>query len=801
MTGIWRDIRYAVRSLSQAPGFTSVVILVLGVGIGANVAMFGILHSTLIRPLPYEKSDQLVLGRATFDGRMGSWASAWDYWDFRDQSSSFQELAAFRGFPENNTITGGERPERISSLVVSINLFPALGVDPQLGRGFNPDEAVRGAPNVVMISHGFWQRRFGAAPDVIGGTLNVDEIPHTIVGVMPAGFQFYYDVDAWRPMRPDDQWVADRENNNWLIAGRLKDDVPIEEAQGEVDVIAAQLAAKYPEANSGKGLGLMSLQDALVEHHRQGLLLLMGAVMLVLLIACGNVAGLFLARGSIRRTEMSVRNALGASSSHVLRQLLVESLVVSVVAGAVGTVLALWLYDVLVKLMPAGLSGLAEASLSITMLAFALGVSLLVGLLSGVVPAMRAARGDLSEGLKSGGRATDAVGARFRSGLVAAQVAITVALLIGAGLLIRSFNSLIRVDPGFETENLLTAEIGLTWPKYRDQDRRIQFFGSLVDKVGAIPGVESVAIIDRLPILNVGGNEYVYNAEFPPLDPADRRSSNLRAVYPGYFEAMGIRTLSGRTISETDALGATPVFVISQNMAREYFPGEDPIGKRLVVDFDPPVTLEVVGVVDDVRQGALTEEPFRAMYASYLQLPYYTMRVALRTAVEPNSLARAFREAVWSLDADIPLDDLVTMEEVIGRSVSGWKVRALALTLFAALALILAAVGLYAVLAYYVAGRRHEIGIRMALGASSGDVVELVLKRGLALVAIGLVLGAAGSLALTRLLRDMLFQVEPTDLTTYVAVAFVFLIVGTVACLLPAWRALRVDPMSALQSE
>ncbi len=801
MAGIWRDIRYAMRSLSQAPGFATVVILVLGVGIGANVAMFGIIHSTLIRPLPYAGSEQLVLARATFDGTMGSWVSAWDYWDYRDKSSSFQRLAAFRGFPENSTITGGERPERISNLTVSINLFATLAVQPQLGRVFNPDEAVAGAPPVVVISHGLWQRRFGGAPDAVGGSLIIDGIGHVIVGVMPPGFRFYHDVEAWRPMRPDDEWIADRENHNWLAVGRLKEGVSIEEAQTEVDVISAQLEARYPSSNTGKGLGLVSLQDALVEHHRQGLLLLMGAVVLVLLIACGNVAGLFLARGSVRRTEISVRSALGASGIHVVRQLLVESLVVAVAAGLAGTVLALWVHDVLVRFMPEEVVGLVRPGISTAMLVFALAVSLLAGLLSGVVPALRAARSDLVEGLKAGVRTTDAGGARFRTGLVVVQVAATVVLLIGAGLLIRSLNGLMRVDPGFDARNLLTAEIGLPWPKYEDAERRIQFFASLVEQVGALPGVEDVALINQLPILNVGGNEFVYNRERPPLSPSDRRSSNLRVVYPGYFKAMSIPLLAGRAISPTDVRSAPPVFVISQNMADEFFPGEDPIGKQLVLDFDPPVTLEVVGVVEDVRQGAIDVEPWRAMYASYLQIPYYTMRMAVRTAVEPGSISATLREVVWSLDPDIPLDELVTMDAIIARSVSGWRVRALALTLFSALALILAAVGLYAVLAYYVARRNHEIGIRVALGASGEDVLGLVLKRGIALVATGLGLGLAGSLALTRLLQGMLFEVEPTDLATYAGVAVLFLLIGTVACLLPAWRALRVDPMIALQAE
>jgi putative ABC transport system permease protein len=797
--GLWQDIRYGARALLRAPGFTVVVVLILAVGIGANVTMFSIMEMVMIRPLPYAEPERLVLARATFDGFVNQTASAPDYWDYRDFSTSFEHFAAFWGFTRSHTITGGDRPERVSGIIASIDLFPALGVDPTLGRQFLPAEAAANGPPVVIISHRYWIRRYGGSSDAIGSTLVLDGEPYEIVGVMPAGFSFRFnDVDVWRPMRPDSDFIGARRFHNWTMLGRLEPGVSIEQAQAEVDVISAQLEAEYPDSNRGKGLLLTPLQEALVEGYRQNLLLVMGAVALVLLIACGNVAGLLLARGSTRRSELSVRSALGASGARLARLLVTESLVMALAGGVLGTMLAVWLQGAFLQLLSVR-PGVGVAGLPV--LLFALAISLVTGLLFGVMPAIRAARDDLWADLRAGVRTTDAGGTRFRSGLVVAQVAVSVVLLVGAGLLVRSFERVTGIDPGFETHNLLTAEIRLPGSDYAEAERRVQFYSGLVENVRAIPGVEDVALASQLPFRDPGNNIYVWAADNPPLDPADVLSAFTRTVYPGYFEAMEIPLLAGRGIAETDASGAPLVMVISQAMADTLFPGQDPIGGQVVVDVGGEVTLEVVGVVGNIKMGSLLGSRLMAFYVSYRQQPMLTMRVAVRTAVRPETVTGALREAVWSLDRNIPVADVATMDGLVSRTLATRRVRTVALIVFSGVAVLLATVGLYGVLAYYVSRRFHEIGVRVALGAAGSDIVELVLKRGVVLVASGLVLGLLGAWGVTRLIEELLYQVEPTDPLTFVLVSVFFALVAVVACLLPAWRALRVDPLIALQAE
>ncbi|MGD2217049.1 MAG: ABC transporter permease [Gemmatimonadales bacterium] len=799
--GLWQDIRHGARSLVRAPGFSVVVVLILAVGIGANVAMFSIMEMTMIRPLPYPEPERLVLGRATFNGNVNQTASAPDYWDYRDLSTSFEQLAAFWGFTRSHTITGGDRPERVSGIIASIDLFPALGIEPTVGRNFLPAEAtVNGSP-VVIVSHRYWMRRYGGSPDAIGSTLVLDGLSYEIVGVMPAGFSFYFnDVDVWRPMRPDSDYIGARRFHNWTMLGRLEPGVSIEQAQAEVDVISAQLEAEYPDSNRGKALLLTPLQGALVEGYRQNLLLVMGAVALVLLIACGNVAGLLLARGSTRRSELSVRSALGASGARLARLLVAESLVMAVAGGVLGTLIAVWLQGAFLQLLAIE-PGAVGTGVPIPVLLFALAVSLFTGLLAGVAPAIRASRDDLWADLKSGVRTTDAGGTRFRSGLVVAQVAVSVVLLVGAGLLIRSFDRVTGIDPGFETRNLLTAEIRLPATGYAEGERRVQFYTRLAENVRAIPGVEDVALASQLPFRDPGNNIYIWAADNPPLDPADVLSAYTRTVYPGYFEAMGMPLLTGRGIAQTDGGGAPPVMVISQAMADTLFPGQDPVGRQVVVDFGREVSIEVVGVVGNVKMNTLLTSRLMAFYTSYLQMPMLTMRVAVRTTVRPEAVSRALRQAVWSLDRNIPVADLATMDGLISRTLSTRRIRTVALILFAGVAMLLATVGLYGVLAYYVTRRFHEIGIRVALGAAGSDIVELVLRRGIVLVTVGLVLGLLGAWGMTRLIEELLYQVEPTDPLTFVLVSVFFALVAVLACLLPAWRALRVDPLIALQAE
>jgi len=799
MVGIWQDIRHGIRALFKTRGLTAVIILILTVGIGANVAMFSVIDVALIRPLPYPEPDRLVLARTTFEGSVRQWVSALDYWDYRDLATSFEQLAAFSGIPRDVTVTGVDEPERASGLVVSREFLPALGVRPLMGRGFSADDEVEAAPRVAILSYGYWQRRLGGAPDVVGRTLTVNGFPMEVVGVLPAGFRFRLDAEIWLPMRADDPYIAERGKTNWTVVGLLAPGVLIAQAQSEVSVIAAQLADQYPDSNRGIGLVLTNLQEAWSENYRESLFMLQAAVALVLLIACGNVAGLLLARGSTRRTELSVRGALGASGRRIARQLLSESLLMAGAAGLLGVLVAEWLKPLLLQLTSVEGSAVQGSGLSPTVLVFVLVVSALTGLIFGTLPALRASRGDLAQELKSHGRTTDRGGNRFRSGLVVAQVAASIMLLAGAGLLIRSLASLMSEDLGFDTADLVTGEIQLPRNKYVDAERRTQFYTELARTLQAVPGVESVGLISQLPIRQPGNNEPVYDTEDPPVGLVEARTAYFRAVRPGYFEAMRVPLLAGRDIEPTDDAGSPLVFVVNQAFADSILRGRDPIGRQVVLDYEN--TFEVVGVVGDVIIGGLGDHRFPAAYGSYAQIPYFDMGLAVRTFGEPESLAKALRAAVWRLDLDIADPELVTMDALLSRSQFRRRVRTVALAVFAGVAVLLAVVGLYGVLVQSVMERRREIGVRVAVGATPRDITQMVLRRGFALVASGIGIGLVGAIATSRLLEQMLYRIEPTDPATFVLVSVLFLAVASVACLLPAWRATRVDPVTVLQTE
>ena len=799
MAGIWQDIRHGNRSLLKTPGFTLVAILILTIGIGANVSMFGVMDAALIRALPYPEPDRLVAARTTFEGQFRTWVSARDYWDYRNGATSFDQLAAYSGFPRHVTVTGVDQPERISALVVSREFFPALRARPAMGRGFAGADQLATAAPVTILSYGYWQRRLGGAPDVLGRTLTVDGAPTEVIGVMPAGFHFRQGAEIWLPMREDDPFIAERGKTNWSVIGRLAPGVSIAQAQAEVDVISARLADQYPDSNRGIGLGLTNLQEAWSENYRESLFMLQAAVALVLLIACGNVAGLQLARGSTRRGELSMRAALGASGGRIVRQLLTESLLLAGIAGLLGILLAEWLRPLLLQLTLPEASAALESSFSTTIVVFVLVVSGLTGLAFGTLPALRASRGNPAQDIKSAVRTTDRSGARFRSGLVVVQVAVSVILLVGAGLLIRSLARLMSEDLGFDRERLLTAEIQLPRREYQDFERRIQFYANLVSVLRALPGVESVGLISQIPVRQPGNNEPVHDAEDPPLGLVESRSAHFRAVLPGYFEAMRIPLHAGRDIQPTDGVGSQPVFVVNQAFADSILRGRDPIGRQVVLDYE--TNFEVVGVVGDVVMGGLGGSRFPAMYGSYAQIPYVDMGLVLRASIPPQTVAAAVRDAIWELEPDIPDPELVTMETILADMQASRRVRTVALAIFAGVALLLALVGLYGVLAQSVVERRREIGVRMALGAEPRDVTAMVLKHGLRLVASGIGVGLVGAVAATQLLERMLFGVEPTDPATLVVVSLLFAVVALVACLLPAWRAVRLDPVAVLQAE
>ena len=804
MEGLIQDFRYAVRGLFKSRGFSAVVLLTLTVGIGATVAMYSVLDAALGRALPFPEPDQLVLGRATFGGNVNPFASFPDYLDYRDQNQSFKELGAMPGFPLEVTVTGTEEPERVPMGLATGNLFTALGVQPYLGRTFSPEESAPGGDPALILSYGYWQRRFGGSPDVLEQNVIVNGTPIPVVGVMPANFHLMFDNEGWIPAADGGPMTGIRRYHNWIMVGRLKAGVTVEEAQAEMDVISAQLEEAYPDSNQDKALRLDGLHEALVEGYRQNLFILMGAIGLVLLIACGNVASLLMARGSSRTAEMAVRSALGAGRVRLIRQLLTESVLLALGAGVLGVIAAFWLQDLILGFASMESLGLREVGVSGSMLGFALLLSLGTALLFGVAPALATVRPNPAEELKEGTRgSTSGGGARLRSGLVVLQVALSVILLIGSGLLIRSFARLSGIDPGFQTENLLTATVSLPSSEYQDRESRIQFFRELRESIEGIPGVQSVALADRLPIRDPGNNVGLWSPERPPTTNADLNYAFQRSVMPGYFQGMSIPLVAGRDFDNTDLADAPRVIILNQTAADTIFPGESALGRQVAVDQggDEPTLLEVIGVVADHRLTSLGNSSRLAMFFPHAQRTTGSLNLAIQTLGSPTALVRPVQDRLWAMNRNIPLANVSTMEEVLAESISDSRSITTVLGMFSAVALFLAAVGLYGVLAYFVTKRVHEIGIRVALGAPGRRVIQLVLGRGLQLVGIGLVLGIGGAIGLTRLLDNLLFQTTATDPVTFTGVGIFFALVGLIACMIPAWRALRIDPIVAFRAE
>ena len=804
MTELLTDLRYALRSLSKSPGFTVVVVLTLALGIGANVAMFSITDAVLLRGLPYPEAGHLTVGRTTYGSQIAWNVSSEDYYDYRDQVAAFSSLAVIRSGSSEVTVTGGEEPERVPSTMVSHNLFRTLRIGPQIGRDFTSDDADLGAPGTVLISHGYWQRRFGGDLDAVGSTLVVNGTPLTVIGVMPAGFFFFQDVSLWLPLLPGGPWTGVRRFHNWTVVGRLAEGMSLREAQAQVDVVSLQLQEAYPDSNTDKGLNVSPLKDVLVDQYDEMLITLMAAIGLVLLIACGNVAGLLLARGLGRSRELSIRAAMGATRRRLARQLLSESILLAVGAGVLGVLLALWFQGLMLGVIPLDYVGITELGLSPAMLSFTLFLSLATAMVFGLLPAWSGAGIQPAQDLSSGVRATEGGrGARVRSGLVVFQVALSLVLLIGSGLLVRSFLRLQGVDPGFEEERLLTARVALPAAEYPDPQSRVQFFTGFLEEIRAVPEVEAAGAISLLPIKDGYSNVGAWDPENPPAGPRDITLAEHRPVLPGYFEAMGIPVVAGRDFTRLDGPDADPVLIINETMARDLFGDRNPIGRTVAVDVgaEEPALTTVVGLAGSVRMVNLAQEPRWQMYYSYGQAASSTLSIALRTRGDPASAASAVRRILQSRDPDIPLGSLSTMEEVVSEAVATPRVLMSSLSLFALVALFLSTLGLYGVLAFYVARRIQEIGIRVAMGATGSRIVRLVLARGMILVAAGLVLGLVAALFVTRFLQGQLYEVQATDPRTFVGVALGLVAVGILACLVPAWRALRVDPVRALQGE
>jgi predicted permease len=799
MQVLWQEIRHCLRSLGKSPGFTILAILALALGIGANTAIFSVVNGVLLRPLAYGDPDRLV----TILHFGQDPVSPDDYLDWRKQSRSFQQMGAAQVW--NAPLTGRDDAEVLSGMQVSPNIFSLLGVPAFRGQTFNSGDDQPGHGHVAVLSHRLWQRRFGGDPKIIGQQVILNGESYTVNGIMPESFHFApfwaTNADVWVPLLLDKR-LNDRGGRSLRIFARLRDGVPLEQAQADIDVICRRLEAEYPATNAGMTAQVVPLQEKVVSNIRPTLLVLLGTVGFVLLIACSNVANLMLVRANGRMKETAVRLALGSSRWRVIRQSLVESLLLSLAGAAMATVIASWGIRGLIASLPAeSLPRLNEVGIDKTVLAFTALIALLTGVVCGLAPALRAFRTDLQETLKSGGRGSTAGRPehRTRSLLVISEVALALMLLVGAGLMLRTFEQLEAVDPGFDPHHLLTLEVAAAGKTYRTGPSRIRFFDQLRPRLEAVPGVESVSFINHLPI---SGDIWtlgiiIYGRPDPP--PGQQPTAAYRVVQPGYFATMKIHMLEGRDFNSHDLRDTTPVAIVNEGLAKHHWPGEDAMGQRLRLGAN---WLTIVGVIKNVKQTDWTQNPDDEIYLPYAQsdAQFGYMTLVMRAHGDPLALSKPVEEQVRALDKDVPIAHVQSMEQVIADKLWRGRLAMTLLGLFAAVAVTLAALGIYGAISYSVSQRTGEIGIRMALGADSGDVLRMVLRQGLMTVGIGVVVGLCGAWILTRTLGTMLYGVTATDPITFVAVPVLLTALSTVACCLPALRASKVDPVTALKN-
>ncbi|HJQ33856.1 MAG TPA: ABC transporter permease [Pyrinomonadaceae bacterium] len=809
----WQDVKYAARVLRKSPGFTAVALLAVALGVGANTAIFSVVNAVLLKPLNYKDAGELVLINHNYPKLdLKASVSAPGYAYYRDNAKSFSNVAAGTGWAVN--LTGEGEPERLQGIAVTPNMFQTLGIEPAQGRTFTPEEGQPGANKAVVLADNFWRRRFGGVP-VVGKNVMLNGEPYTVVGVMPPGFQFGREwagqaPDIYGPLGFTPQQLDPNTgltNENLGVVARLKPGVKAEQAQAELSSMAADLRRQYmPGADeSNWGLLLTRFDEFVVGGIRKALLVLLGAVAFVLLIACANVANLMLARAAVRQKEIAVRSALGASRWRVARQLLTESVLLSVTGGAGGLLLAMWGVDLLLKLDDTQIPRAAEVGLDSNVLLFTLGISILTGVIFGLAPAFQTSNVNLHDTLKEGGRSgRSALSGSVRNVLVAVEIAFAVVLLVGAGLLIRSFMRLQQVDPGFQPRGVLAMLVSLPPNKYSDQARRATFDRQLLEQLRALPGVKSAATNTSLPMSgwNQSGSFRIEGRTVAPNESAPHGARWMPSE--DYFQTMGIPLIKGRYFDARDTADAPGVAVIDETLARKYWPDEDPVGKRITFEGgqQQPRWREVVGVVAHVRNEGLEGESRGQYYVPYAQRANNTdVFVVLRTDGDPSSLAPAVRGAIASVDRDLPVYRVTTMEKMVSDSLSQRRFSMFLFGVFAALALALAVVGLYGVMSYGVAQRTHEIGLRMALGAQRGDVLRMVVGQGMLVVAVGLGVGLVAAFGLTRVMSSLLFGVSSADPLTYAGIAVLLAAVALLASYIPARRATKVDPMVALRYE
>jgi putative ABC transport system permease protein len=811
METLWKDLRQGVRALLKQPAFTLVAVLTLALGIGANTAIFSVVNAVLLHSLPYRDADRLmtVWENNRRSGRDQNVINLGNYFDWKEQNRVFEDMATF--FDLTTNLTSGGDPEEIPAQIASSNLFSVLGVNAALGRTFTADDGKSGAPRVIVLSYGLWQRRFGGDPAIVGRKIILNNNETTVVGVMPADFTWHIrngsmtrkSAEMWGPWQITED-MRQRRGRFAMAVGRLKPGVTVAQAQAEMNSLGARLEQQYHDFNANWGVNAVPLRKQFTGEIRTALLFLVGAVGFVLLIACANVANLLLGRAAARQKEVAVRAALGASRWRIIRQLLTESLLLAGLGGIAGLVLAWWGTDLLVSLSPPELLNLPQVKISAPVLGFTLAVSMLTGVIFGLVPAFEATRLNLTESLKEGGKNVGGStrSRRLRSVLVVAEVVLAIVPLVCAGLLIRSFSRLQAVDPGFNAENLLTMRVGLPGRKYDAERKVVDFFRSAISQMQSLPGVESVGATSFLPFAAPHSGTLVEIEGRPKLPPGQELGTGVIVTDANYFRTMQIPLKRGRLFTDQEATEMRHVVVINEAFARKNFPGEDPLGKRVVIYMkDDNQPCEIIGIVGDSKHMNLdaTIEPMS--YWPHPELAYNSMTFVIRTKGDAAAITSGARNIIRGLDPEQPVADVITMERLIGKSVARARFNTLLLTILSLIALLLAGVGIYSVMAYSVTQRTHEIGVRMALGARAGHVLRMVIMRGMVLVIVGLAIGVGLSFAVTRLMKTFLYDVSTTDALTFAGVPLLLAVIALLACYLPARRAAKVDPMVALRYE
>jgi putative ABC transport system permease protein len=815
MSGFLQDVRFGLRQLAKSPGFAAVAIVTLALGIGANTAIFSVVNGILLRPLQFPEPEKLVRvwhvpPAKSFPGMTRFSVSPANYLDWEKQNHVFEQMAiyTYRGF----TLNSGAKPERVDACAVSSGFFSTLAVQPLLGRALLPGEDQPGRSNVVVLSYRFWQEHFGSDRDIVTHDVVVDGRNFLVAGVMPPSFRFPDFAQMWTPMAWTDQDRAVRGEHHYIAIARLKPNVGVPQAQAEMDTISSRLEQLYPADDKGWGAIVVPLHDDLVSDVRPAMLVLLGAVACVLLIACVNVANLILAKAFSRQKEIAIRTALGASWARILRQSLTESVLLSFVGGALGLTYAHFGVRLIVAFLGDNLPRSLDVGIDADVLIFTAAISLFTGILSGVLPALRLAGKNVSQSLKQGlGRTDlDSSGKRTRSALVVSEVALSLVLLIGAGLMIRSFQRLRSVNPGFDPHNVVTANIALSQNKFPSPGQHIRFYEQIVQRVRTLPGVEAAGLIDDLPLNMDGSNQPISIDGRPVVAMSEQPEVSVRLISTGYLKALRIPVLRGRDFGEGDVAGRPGAILISESMARQFWPGEDAVGKRLTLTFFPDMVREIVGVVGDVKLDGLDQaRPAVALYMPLDQISVpalggwssFPMTLVVRTVGNPAGVTSAVGNAVHAVDHDVPLRDILLMDDVVANSVTQQRFNMMLLGAFGGLALMLAAIGIYSVLSYSVRRRVNEIGIRMALGAGLGDVLRMVVVEGMKPTLLGVTIGLAIAAAFGRVMSSLVYEVKPGDPLTFLAVTGLLATVGLMASVIPAYRAAKVDPMVALRDE